>query len=123
MNFVLIISLILFKNLLISTDDSALAPNGCGSSNFIINNGLKIVGEGNLINCCNDHDNCYLECNGRRYCDKKFRDCLINTCSDLSFIRRQLCLMDVDAMYQAVNLLGSNFYCVQNTLENTCTIS
>ena len=30
--------------------------NGCGSYGFLINNGLKTVGEGGLIDCCNAHD-------------------------------------------------------------------
>lgn len=109
-----ILFLIFFAN-----GENKFAPNGCGSSNFVINNGLKEVGEGNLIDCCNKHDDCYLYCLGKRYCDKKFYDCLVNTCSNLPFIRRQLCLMDVEGMYAAVNLLGSTFYCAQNNLHPT----
>jgi hypothetical protein len=110
--------LILLMVLYTKGEDSNIAPNGCGSSNFVINNGLKKVGEGNLISCCNGHDDCYLLCYGKRYCDKKFFDCLVNACSNLSFIRKQLCLMDVDGMYTAVNLLGSKFYCTQNEFDD-----
>lgn len=101
-------------------------PNGCGSGNFIINNGLKEVGEGSLIECCNGHDNCYGQCNGRTFCDKQFKICLVNTCDRLPFIRKQLCLMDVDGMYMAVRLLGQNYYCtstIWNRGHNTTIIT
>jgi hypothetical protein len=36
--------------------EGAPIANGCGSYGFLINNGLKTVGEGGLIDCCNAHD-------------------------------------------------------------------
>ena len=123
-NFAMIkIYLILYLIYFTSGEDKNNAPNGCGSSKFIINDGLKEVGEGSLINCCNDHDNCYLYCQGKHYCDNKFYDCLVSSCSHLSFIRRQLCHMDIDGMYLAVNLLGSTFYCTEKNLNSTIEIS
>lgn len=95
-----------------------IIPNGCGSGKFIINNGLGQVGENGLIECCNNHDICYGECNGKTKCDYEFKACLVMACSKLPGLRRQFCNLDSEGMFLAVRAFGKNFYQCSSRLRS-----
>ena len=76
-----------------------VAVNGCGSGKFIINKGLRAVGESVLIDCCNQHDVCYGSCKQRSLCDYEFNQCLSDECQKLPLIRRKICEMDKIGLY------------------------
>jgi heterodisulfide reductase subunit A-like polyferredoxin len=108
----LIISIILTY---CSINGKVIVPNGCGSGKFIINKGLDEVGEASLIECCNNHDICYGECNGKTKCDYEFKACLVIACSKLPALRRQFCNLDTEGMFLAVRAFGKKFYqCSRN---------
>ena len=107
--FILAIYFIFQAN--VSIGEKTTSVNGCGPGKFLINNGLKEIGEGVLIECCNQHDICYTKCGGKRDCDDKFEKCLKEKCKQLGFIRRKLCSLDIFGMVLAVRNFGKKFYC------------
>lgn len=50
---------LLFLTLLWVNLSMSQSSNGCGPKGFSINNGLRQIGENNLIQCCDQHDICY----------------------------------------------------------------
>lgn len=110
-DYFLMIFTLVFLNILLNKVTFGQTSNGCGPGQFVINNGLKEIGEGNLIKCCNQHDLCYSQCLGKEKCDNDFADCLTHECENLPVLRVSLCKMDTFGMVAAVRLFGNNFYC------------
>ena len=86
-------------------------PNGCGPKGFVINDELLAIGEGNLIQCCNQHDMCYGYCLGKVFCDDQFADCLVRQCNMLPGSKALKCKWDAFGMSSAVKVFGEPFYC------------
>ncbi|KAI3385753.1 hypothetical protein SNEBB_011251 [Seison nebaliae] len=57
-------------------------PNGCGTDNMNVN---WVFGKfPKIINCCNDHDNCFSECDDSatlNHCNNKFNKCILQHCA------------------------------------------
>ena len=74
-------------------------PNGCGT--FEMQFDFKRLNLKGITKCCNKHDICYGTCNMHKYqCDKAFKKCLTNYCSELDKKDK----LKVDGKYFAFNL-------------------
>lgn len=107
-----------------------LIANGCGPKVLgSIDKELKAVGEGNLIQCCDQHDICYGTCTpgqDQKYCDNQFNQCLTTQCSNtypntktLSLkLKSDACKASAKTMYTLVKDFGKLFYTGCTTKKN-----
>lgn len=88
---------------------------GCGPGRLTIDDKLKRVGEGDLIECCIEHDVCYGQCLvNQTECDDQFDSCLKIKCKKFkNFIRNVFCQIDSLNMVKLVRKFGFLSFCIK----------
>lgn len=98
--------------------------NGCGPANLNIDAFLKEIGEDILIQCCDQHDLCYDQCNKAQWtCDTTFLYCMIEACKCLLVSSNvNQCQNDAHILYGFV-FFGGHLAYQRAQAQHNCNVS